>query len=263
MNAHEQYKELVAAACLLMKQSAGPRGTISLSPETAALLERAVAGALQKPAAAARPPATSTKAVPSGSSGKRPEDCATLEELEALLQTCSRCSLAKTRTNLVFGSGNPNAKLVFVGEAPGHDEDLQGLPFVGRAGQLLTDIIEKGMNLRRSDVYICNVLKCRPPENRNPLPEEIACCEPYLIRQLEIIKPKVICALGTFAAQTLLKTTTTIGQLRGRWHFYHGIPLRATYHPAYLLRSPGEKRKTWDDVLEVLKVYEGKLEPKP
>jgi len=152
---------------------------------------------------------------------------------------------------------------VFVGEAPGRDEDQQGKPFVGKAGQLLTGIIEKGMNLRREDVYICNVLKCRPPENRNPLPDEIAHCEPFLIRQLEIIKPKVICALGTFAAQTLLKTTEPIGRLRGKWHFYHSIPLRATYHPAYLLRNPADKRKTWTDVLEALKVYNGEINPKP
>jgi len=183
--------------------------------------------------------------------------------LERVVSICPKCPLAQTRTQTVFGSGNTRAKLVFVGEAPGRDEDLQGKPFVGRAGQLLTDIIEKGMKLKRADVYICNVLKCRPPENRNPLPLEVEMCEPYLIRQLELIRPRVICALGAYAAQTLLKTTEPIGRLRGRWHFYHGIPLRATYHPAYLLRSPADKRKTWMDVIEVLKVYNGELNPAP
>jgi len=239
----KELEAIVKETCELVRQQGqGKRRTVLLSPEVASRLE-SVQPRPRKPV-----------------SGKAAQG---LAELESTMRACHACTLGGTRTNLVFGSGNPNTKLVFVGEAPGADEDAQGKPFVGRAGELLTGIIEKGMAISRSDVYICNVLKCRPPNNRNPLPDEIAACEPYLVRQLEIIRPAVICALGTFAAQTLLKTTVPIGQLRGKWHFYHGIPLRATYHPAYLLRSPGEKRKTWDDVLEVMKVYRGEVTPKP
>jgi len=144
------------------------------------------------------------------------------------------------------------AGLVFVGEAPGADEDMQGRPFVGKAGQLLTRIIV-AMGLQRQDVYICNILKCRPPGNRNPKPEEIAACEPFLIRQLQAIGPKVICALGTFAAHALLKTDVPISLLRGRFHSYQGIPLMPTYHPAYLLRNPGAKKQVWEDVQQVMK----------
>lgn len=183
--------------------------------------------------------------------------------LEKAVSECTRCPLADTRTNTVFGAGNPRAKLVFVGEAPGREEDLQGKPFVGRAGKLLTDIIEKGMKLTREDVYICNVLKCRPPNNRDPRPGEIEQCEPYLIRQLEQIQPKIICALGAHAARTLLKTNVPIGRLRGKWHFYHGIALRATYHPAYLLRNSADKKKAWEDVKEIMKVYHGESPPEP
>lgn len=164
---------------------------------------------------------------------------------------CRRCKLAPSRTQIVFGVGNPRAELVFVGEAPGAEEDAQGVPFVGAAGQLLTRIIE-AMGLRRDDVYIANIIKCRPPGNRNPQPDEIASCEPFLIGQLDIIAPKVICALGTFAAQTLLKTKDPISRLRGRWHAYQGIPLMPTFHPAYLLRNPGEKKVVWADVRLVM-----------
>lgn len=178
----------------------------------------------------------------------------TLEDIRRDMETCHRCPLGKTRKNLVFGEGNPHAELVFVGEAPGADEDLQGRPFVGRAGQLLTRIID-AMGLKREDVYICNILKCRPPGNRNPLPEEIEVCEPWLVRQLEAIHPRVICALGTFAAQTLLKKKgIPITALRGRFHDYHGIRLMPTYHPAYLLRNPGAKRQVWEDVQQIMKV---------
>ena len=177
---------------------------------------------------------------------------ASLPDLRAAIGDCHRCKLAPHRTNLVFGVGNPRAELVFVGEAPGRDEDLKGEPFVGRAGQLLTEIIEKGMKLRREDVYIANIIKCRPPQNRNPEPDEIASCEPFLVRQLEIIGPKVIVALGTFAAQALLKTRTPITRLRGSWVDYHGIPLMPTFHPAYLLRNPAEKRVVWQDIQQVM-----------
>ena len=169
------------------------------------------------------------------------------------MANCRLCQLAKTRHNLVFGDGNSHAQIVFVGEAPGADEDEQGLPFVGRAGQLLTDIIVKGMKLDRKDVYICNILKCRPPGNRNPLPDEISKCEPFLKKQLQIISPKIICALGTFAAQTLLKTDIPISALRGRFHSYEGIKLMPTYHPAYLLRNPSAKKPVWEDVQMIMK----------
>lgn len=179
----------------------------------------------------------------------------TLDEIEDVVRNCRLCSLCETRKNVVFGKGNNRAKLVFVGEAPGADEDLQGEPFVGKAGQKLTQIIT-AMGLSRDEVYIANVLKCRPPNNRNPLPHEIELCEPYLIAQLEIIKPKVICALGTFAAQTLLKTEQPISKLRGRFHTYHGIKLMPTYHPAFILRNPKFKRDVWEDVQKVKIEYD-------
>ena len=175
-----------------------------------------------------------------------------LEAVRELLGDCRRCPLHRTRHSLVFGEGNPEATLVFVGEAPGADEDAQGRPFVGRAGQLLTKIIE-AMGLKREAVYICNILKCRPPGNRNPQPEEITPCEPFLIRQLDAIRPRVICALGTFAAHTLLKSEAPISVLRGRFHSYQGIPLMPTYHPAYLLRNPGAKKQVWEDVQMIMK----------
>jgi DNA polymerase len=175
-----------------------------------------------------------------------------LKKVSQEMANCQLCQLAKTRHNLVFGDGNPNAQIVFVGEAPGVDEDQQGLPFVGRAGQLLTKIIE-AMGIKRKDVYICNILKCRPPGNRNPLPDEISLCEPFLKKQLQAISPKVICALGTFAAHTLLKTDVPITLLRGRFHTYNGIKLMPTYHPAYLLRNPSAKKPVWEDVQMIMK----------
>ena len=166
---------------------------------------------------------------------------------------CTKCDeLVRNRHSVVFGSGNPNARLVFVGEAPGAEEDRQGLPFVGPAGQLLTKMIE-AIGLKREEVFIANVLKCRPPGNRTPKPQEIENCEPYLVKQLALIQPNLICALGTFAAQTLLKTTIPISSLRGKIHDYQGTPLLCTFHPAYLLRNPSEKRKSWED-LKKLKV---------
>ncbi len=169
---------------------------------------------------------------------------------------CTRCpELAATRNKVVFGSGNIRAQLVFVGEAPGADEDHQGLPFVGRAGQLLTKMIE-AMGLTRKDVFICNALKCRPPENRPPKPEEKHNCKPYLLRQLELIRPKVICALGTHAAQTLLQTETPISQLRGKIHDYAGIQMICTFHPAYLLRNPSAKKEAWDDLKKVMSLLD-------
>ena len=176
----------------------------------------------------------------------------TLEELRAEIGDCRRCKLCSGRTNLVFGVGNPRAKLMFVGEGPGRDEDLQGEPFVGRAGQLLTDIITKGIGLRREDVYIANVVKCRPPDNRNPEPEEVAACEPFLKKQIDLIGPEIIVALGKFAVQTLLQSKIPITKLRGKWHSYHGIKLMPTFHPAYLLRNPADKKLVWEDIKKVI-----------
>jgi uracil-DNA glycosylase len=175
-----------------------------------------------------------------------------LEEVRAEIGECTRCKLHKGRHSIVFGVGNPKARLVFVGEAPGEDEDLQGIPFVGKAGGLLTKMIE-AMGLKREDVYICNTVKCRPPNNRNPEPDELSACEPFLKGQLAALKPKVIVTLGKFAAQALLRDDTPISRLRGQWRTYEGISLMPTFHPAYLLRSPGEKGKVWDDLKQVMK----------
>lgn len=168
------------------------------------------------------------------------------------LGDCTRCKLCKGRKNIVFGEGDPDAMLVFVGEGPGQEEDQQGRPFVGAAGQLLTDIIVKGMKLNREDVYICNIVKCRPPGNRNPEPDEVEACEPFLIKQLQAIKPGVIVALGNVAVKTLLKTKEGITKLRGTWKTYQGIPLMPTFHPAYLLRNPSDKKLVWEDIKKVL-----------
>jgi DNA polymerase len=167
------------------------------------------------------------------------------------LGDCQRCKLAKGRTNLVFGVGNPDAHLVFVGEGPGADEDAQGEPFVGKAGQLLNKMIE-AMGYRRQDVYICNVVKCRPPGNRNPEPDEIEACEPFLKRQLAALRPRMIVTLGKFAAQCLLRDDTPISRLRGNFRAYEGIQLMPTFHPAYLLRDPTKKKETWEDLKTVM-----------
>ena len=184
-------------------------------------------------------------AQPAPSSG-----AAELAQLAASVRNCQACRLHEGRRQVVFGTGNPDADLVFVGEAPGRDEDLQGEPFVGRAGQLLTRIIQ-AIGLRREDVYILNVIKCRPPQNRNPLPDEVAACRPLIDRQLACLKPRVICALGTFAAQALLRSDERISRLRGRFHPMGDILVRPTFHPAYLLRNPQEKRKVWEDMQDI------------
>lgn len=181
----------------------------------------------------------------------------TLEELREAIGDCRRCKLWPGRTHLVFGVGNPKAQLMFIGEGPGRDEDLQGEPFVGRAGQLLTDIITKGMGLKREDVYIANVVKCRPPENRNPEPDEVASCEPFLKKQIDLVRPEIIIALGKFAVQTLLQSKVPITKLRGNWYSYHGIKLMPTFHPAYLLRNPGDKKLVWEDIKKVIKEMHG------
>ena len=174
-----------------------------------------------------------------------------LDMIRTEIGDCTRCKLHTLgRRQIVFGVGNPSADLMFVGEAPGADEDIQGIPFVGRAGQLLTKIIE-AIELRREDVYIANVIKCRPPENRNPDPDEVDTCEPFLFQQIDAIKPKVIVALGTFAAKALLKTQDSISRLRGRVYDYRGAKLIPTFHPAFLLRSPDRKRDVWEDMKKV------------
>lgn len=267
--------EILTDVAALLRKEAGPRGTeIRVAPEIAAWL-----GTSQPTEVTHRPEPQPVEEVPPvireplatevvsrmvTPVSAEAESASNLEALADLVSQCHRCSLCETRTQTVFGSGNPKASLVFVGEAPGEDEDRQGLPFVGRAGQLLTTIIEhpRSMGLRREDVYICNVLKCRPPGNRNPEVEEMRSCEPFLVRQLQLIQPKVICALGGFAAKQLLKTDDAVGRLRGKWHFYHGIPVRVTYHPSYLLRLSGEKetqekKKVWDDVMAVLRLLNG------
>jgi uracil-DNA glycosylase family 4 len=183
----------------------------------------------------------------------------TLLKIREDLGDCKRCKLHKTRNNIVFADGNPKAELVFVGEGPGHDEDMQGLPFVGRAGKLLTQMIE-AMGLQRQDVYICNVVKCRPPENRLPEKDEVAECSPFLLRQLDTINPKVIVCLGACAAQTLLETNRGISQFRGQWLDFRGKKLIATYHPAYLLRNPSAKSEVWKDLQKVMVVLG--LQPK-
>jgi uracil-DNA glycosylase family 4 len=185
----------------------------------------------------------------------------TLDEIRRELGDCRRCKLCAARKQIVFGSGNPRARLVFVGEGPGAEEDAQGLPFVGAAGQLLTKMIS-AMGLRRDDVYICNVVKCRPPGNRNPEPDEISACEPFLRAQLESIGPEVVVALGKFAAQTLLREATPITRLRGQWRTYQGMRLMPTFHPAYLLRNPAEKKPCWEDLKAVMAVL-AKAAPPP
>jgi DNA polymerase len=175
----------------------------------------------------------------------------TLERIREDLGECTRCRLSKQRNKIVFGQGNPRAELVFVGEGPGHDEDVQGLAFVGRAGKLLTQMIE-AMGLTRDDVYICNVVKCRPPENRKPEDDEVATCSPYLFRQLDVIAPKAVVCLGATAAQSLLKIKDSISRYRGQWFDYRNTKLLVTYHPAYLLRNPSAKGDVWKDLQKVM-----------
>ena len=184
-----------------------------------------------------------------------------LADIATMVAGCTRCPLYASAKNPVPGTGNPDADFMIVGEAPGASEDEQGVPFVGQAGQLLTKIIG-AINLSRDDVFIANVLKHRPPGNRNPQPEEVAACSPYLVRQIELVRPKVILALGTFAAQTLLETKTTIGKLRGQIHRYHGVPLIVTYHPAALLRNPAWKRPTWEDVQLARRILDRPIAPR-
>lgn len=178
-----------------------------------------------------------------------------VKELEASIQNCNRCKLASSRTRIVFGEGDPNAKLIFIGEAPGVDEDHSGRPFIGKAGMLLTKIIQ-AIDLSREQVFITSVVKCRPPENRTPEPDEIAACEPFLSKQIQAIRPAIICTLGSVATHTLLKTKEPITKLRGTFHKYLGIPVMPTFHPAYLLRNPQSKRLVWEDMQKIQALYQ-------
>jgi len=201
-------------------------------------------------------PETESTAPPGPAAEKR-DPARELKELEASLEGCTRCKLAEGRTKLVFGEGSPTADLMFVGEGPGRDEDIQGRPFVGRAGQLLTRIIN-AMKLKRSDVYIANIVKCRPPKNRNPEPDEVAACKPFLMKQIEIIRPKVICALGSVAFQNLMDTKAPISKFRGTLYpWQDGILIMPTFHPAFLLRNPAKKRDVWEDVQVIMKFLAG------
>jgi DNA polymerase len=184
---------------------------------------------------------------------KRPGGIQTLETLREHIGDCQRCGLSQGRHHLVFGEGASRARLVFVGEAPGRDEDLAGRPFVGEAGKLLTRIIENGMGLTRDQVYICNIIKCRPPDNRDPDREEINTCFPFLRNQIRLIRPEVICTLGRIAAQTLIDKSFKITEQRGKWFSFMDIPVMPTFHPAYLLRYPEAKRQVWQDIQEVMK----------
>ena len=216
------------------------------------------AGALAEPAPQAAPPAVPEPEPAAPSAAPEPAHPETLEKIRHDLGNCLRCCLGKTRKNLVFGVGNPHARLVFVGEGPGADEDAKGEPFVGEAGQILNRIIT-AMGLKREDVYICNVVKCRPPGNRDPQTDEVETCSPFLLRQLNAIQPEAVVALGKFAAQTLLETKEPISRLRGKFRDYHGIPLMPTYHPSFLLRRQKEGSlesfwEVWDDMTQVLRL---------
>jgi DNA polymerase len=226
---------------------------------------QAITGPAPAPAAAL-PKASAAPAAPKRTASAAPVPAApvtepeairttfsTLEEVREEIGDCRRCKLHKGRTTIVFGEGSATASLVFVGEGPGFEEDQQGRPFVGAAGQLLTDIIEKGMKLKRADVYICNIVKCRPPGNRNPEPDEVDACIGFVKQQIAVIRPKVIVTLGNVPTQNLLGTKQGITKLRGTWQEYNGIPVMPTFHPSYLLRSPSEKKWVWADIQQVLK----------
>ncbi|MES1172656.1 MAG: uracil-DNA glycosylase [Bacteroidota bacterium] len=234
----------------LRRISAGVRTNLALRGRSGLLgVPSAPTRRTAVPAGAA--PATSTASAAAAGTAASGVGLAGLRLVRDELGDCQRCKLAKGRKNLVYGVGNPDAHLVFVGEGPGADEDERGEPFVGKAGQLLTKMIE-AMGYRREDVYICNVVKCRPPGNRNPEPDEIEACEPFLKKQLAAIRPRMIVTLGKFAAQCLLRDDTPISRLRGTFRTYEGVSLMPTFHPAYLLRDPSKKKEAWDDLKAVI-----------
>lgn len=243
MDDRDRQKELLELATAL-ENEARFRATLGLAPYPARRQ-----GAAEEPRPPlASPPLAAAASSPSPALAGMGQS---LEELRAYLGDCTRCKLCRARTQVVFGCGNPQAELMFVGEGPGYDEDQQGQPFVGRAGQLLTKMI-KAMGYERPAVYIANVVKCRPPENRTPEGDEVATCSPFLLRQIELIRPQVLVALGKVAAQTLLSTDRRITSLRGQWGDFRGTPLMPTFHPAYLLRNEGAKRETWEDLKKVM-----------
>jgi uracil-DNA glycosylase len=246
------------AATPLAQSTVAARPSFQVHPEEIPLPKTTPTTAVQKAALtpASLPRKIDILPMPSGPSlfesvDKIADD--SLLKIRTDLGECTRCKLHKGRHTIVFGDGNPKAQLVFVGEGPGHDEDVQGLPFVGRAGKLLTQMIE-AMGLQRKDVYICNVVKCRPPENRTPEEDEVSTCSPFLLRQIDVIAPKVIVCLGAVAAKTLLQTNRGISQFRGEWLEFRGRKLLATYHPAYLLRNPNAKGEVWKDLQKVMAV---------
>ena len=251
MNAGKELKEIffetkrLISACeeMGLEPPMLPKGALEF-------MERPV---LKKPAPPPAQPENRGESAPETLKSKPPSpQFDSLEDLRAHMGDCRRCDLHNGRNTLVFGEGNPAARLVFVGEGPGFDEDREGRPFVGKSGQLLTRIIENGMGLTRDKVYICNVVKCRPPGNRDPNPDEIGVCLPFLKAQLSIIGPDVICALGRVACQALMGGDFKITRDRGQWRTYHGIPLMPTFHPAYLLRNAAAKRPVWDDVKSIM-----------
>ena len=237
MSTHADRRRAAAVALKRLEQ----KGVRSVYLDGVATSDARVAPAA-KPVATPTSPAVRTTTTP---------DTAGLTELAKTVSVCTRCALHQSRTQTVFGVGNPNAKLMFIGEAPGADEDAKGEPFVGRAGQLLTKIIA-AMGMTREEVYIANILKCRPPQNRDPLPSEVECCEEYLRAQIALIKPKYICALGRIAAHWLLKTEAPLGTLRTGNYTYEGIPVIVTYHPAALLRNPAFKAPCWEDMKKLM-----------
>jgi uracil-DNA glycosylase len=216
---------------------------------------RPVPSASHRPVPERTPAATAASpvAAPAGSVETPSSGPLTLEAIREEIGDCTRCKLHKGRNSIVYGEGDPKATIVFVGEGPGFEEDQQGRPFVGAAGQLLTDIIEKGMKIKRAEVYICNIVKCRPPNNRNPEPDEVEACIGFVKKQIRAINPKVIVTLGNVPTQNLLNTKQGITRMRGTWQEYEGIPVMPTFHPSYLLRSPGEKKKVWEDIQLVMK----------
>lgn len=216
---------------------------VSLSPEALKALENSEGG----PFYFAQPNSENS---PTPEANNHP--ARTLDDIRNEIGDCTRCGLHKGRTKLVFGAGNPNAELLFIGEGPGRDEDLQGIPFVGAAGKLLTRMIEGGLKKTRADVYIANIVKCRPPGNRNPSPDEAETCKKFLIEQIKVIQPRVICLLGAVATHNLLDTKTGISKLRGRWHEFMGIKVMPTFHPAALLRNPANKRPVWEDLQTIM-----------
>lgn len=243
---HDDLRTLYRDAATLL-QVQGERGLRGLEVATTVLTGAAPAPAPSAPCAAPAAPA------PPSALALRPGDgAAALQAIRLEIGDCQRCKLAKTRTSIVFGVGSPTAQLMFVGEGPGRDEDLQGEPFVGEAGKLLDRMIA-AMGLSRAEVYIANIVKCRPPRNRDPEPDEVAACSPFLRQQIATIAPTALVALGRYAAQTLLEDSTPISRLRGQWRTFDGIPLMPTFHPAYLLRSPGDKKLVWQDLQEVMK----------